>query len=173
MNKRLALLSAAVCACVVAATPIAFAQSSAGNSGRISHWKWRDAQGRIQFSDRPPPASVPARDILAKPTPFKATEFLSQAQQATSAPERAASAPAGKASGAEDAATAQRRKEVEAQNQRIRAENCQRARTQLSFMESGGVVTRVNAQGEREVLEDALRNAELQRLRQAVQTECR
>jgi|GEM_PF-153174 len=29
-----------------------------------AQWKWRDAQGGIHYSDQPPPAQIPARDIL-------------------------------------------------------------------------------------------------------------
>ena len=33
----------------------------------VAQWKWRDAQGRITVSDRPPPREVPERDILVRP----------------------------------------------------------------------------------------------------------
>lgn len=175
MNTRLVFISVAICAGVLSALPQADAQSSGSSaSGRITHWKWKDAQGRIQFSDRPPPAGIPDRDILARPTPFKASEFLTQAQAASAPAAKKATEPEqGKASAAEDPAQAQKRREIEAQNKRIRAENCERARSQLAFMENGGAVTRVNAQGEREVIDDSGRSAEMNRLRQAVQSECR
>ena len=37
------------------------------SSPAAAQWKWRDAQGRVQYSDRPPPTTVPDRDILTRP----------------------------------------------------------------------------------------------------------
>ena len=54
MKSTVRLLVALVC-CSVLIGPVA------------AQWKWRDAGGRIQYSDRPPFASVPDRDILQRP----------------------------------------------------------------------------------------------------------
>ena len=68
----------------------------------IAHaqWKWRDADGRTQYSDRPPPPSVADKDILQRPS--NATRVPPSpgqaALQGASAPASAASAPARAAS---------------------------------------------------------------------------
>ena len=65
----------------------------------IAHaqWKWRDADGRTQYSDRPPPPSVAEKDILQRPASAARTITVVPAGQAASspasAPKAAASAP--------------------------------------------------------------------------------
>jgi hypothetical protein len=54
-----------------------------------------------------------------------------------------------------------------------RAENCQRARTQVATLESGQRMARVNAKGEREVLDDKARAEELAQARDAAASNCR
>ncbi|MFO1299748.1 MAG: DUF4124 domain-containing protein [Burkholderiaceae bacterium] len=42
-------------------------------------WQWRDASGRMVYSDLPPPPSVPASQILRAPTPATPIEQSSAA----------------------------------------------------------------------------------------------
>lgn len=142
-----------------------------------AQWKWRDAQGRIQYSDRPPPHSVSDKDVLQRPS----------AQQAAAPP------PAAPASAAASATTVPpvrdpqleaRKRQTEAEEQaqrrteeekvaRQRKENCDRAREYARTLDSGMRIARVNAQGEREVLDDDQRAAEVARTRDVVGSECR
>ena len=32
-----------------------------------AQWKWKDANGKVQYSDLPPPAGTPEKDILQRP----------------------------------------------------------------------------------------------------------
>ena len=71
-------------------------------------WKWRDANGSSQYSDRPPPQGTPDSAILAKPRASTA-RIVTQPVQAASAPAAGSRAtpPAAKASENElDATTA-------------------------------------------------------------------
>src|SRR6185369_1193575 len=54
-----------------------------------AQWKWKDSRGQTQYSDTPPPASVPERDILLRPN---AAALRPVAVSTTSAPAPAASA---------------------------------------------------------------------------------
>jgi hypothetical protein len=142
-------------------------------------WKWRDAKGQVHASDLPPPRDVADKDILQRPAP-------------TRVPARPASAPAGSASAVAQAASAPRTdpelerrrgaaeaeknakaKADEAQAASQRRENCQSARSHLSALESGMRIARVNDKGEREVLDDRGRAAEMQRARQVIASDCR
>ena len=59
-----------------------------------AQWKWRDAQGHIQYSDRPPPNEVRDRDILTRPAAAPAAQRPAQgASAAAGAPSGVASAP--------------------------------------------------------------------------------
>jgi type IV secretory pathway VirB10-like protein len=156
----------------------------AGLAGAQTQWKWRDAAGRIQYSDRPPPASVPDKAILARPlaTPANTSPPPPAAASAPSSAVTAASAtPANKTvePALEEkrrqaaAAEAAKRQAEEDKLARQRQENCLRARDYARSLESGQRITRTNAQGEREFLDDAQRARELNRAREVIGSECR
>lgn len=151
-----------------------------------AQWKWREA-GRVVASDRPPPASVPDRDILQRPASATAPRAPAPMPAAT-----AASAPAGMPGDAdlaarkrradeeqaarrkaEEAATEQKRRADEARLAAQRAENCTLARGALRSLEDGTRVARTLPNGERQVLDDAQRTQEAARLRGVVASDCR
>lgn len=169
---RPALLLSLVCLLVVA--PLGAAET----------WKWRDASGRLQFSDRPPPQSVPDKDILQRPTGARRPRAPRLTDLDAPAPvpsPRAASEPAlseeerkaNEASGRAARELEAKRKAQEAENQRIRVENCRRLTDYLRDLDAGLAIGRTNAQGEREVLDDQARAAEVARARREAANECK
>lgn len=156
-----------------------------------AQWKWRDAQGQVQYSDRPPPQSVPARDILGKPPgsdtltvrEMGSARSVVTPASAASAPEGAAAskAPADVRAAQNQAAARQRQAEADEAKRKAdeekfakqRADNCRRAQDYVRTLESGSRVARMNDKGEREFLDDAQRASELQRSRELVSSECR
>ena len=169
---------------IIAATVLLLATSVAGTPahGQGTRYKWRDAQGRIQYSDRPPPAGTADKDILARPPGAQQSRVIQvlPVGQAPSAPAQPA-APA--ASTAVERMQAQERdkqtreseaklKAEEARNKQIRADNCKSAREQMASLRSGMRVARINDKGEREVLDDAQRNAQIQRTQEAINSNC-
>ena len=54
-----------------------------------------------------------------------------------------------------------------------RAENCQRAKSHMSSLDSGIRLSRTNEKGEREILDDKQRADEVQRTRQIIASDCR
>ena len=58
-----------------------------------AQWKWRDKDGRITVSDRPPPREVPEKDILSRPN-TAAQRAQAAAAAATTATGTPAAAPA-------------------------------------------------------------------------------
>ncbi len=145
-----------------------------------AQWKWRDADGRIQYSDRPPPAGTPARDVLARP----AAPPVPTARPAAGATATAASGAAPvAASGAvnvdpelaarKKAAEAAERKAEDERLARERQASCTRARDYLRVLETGVPLARVNEKGERESVPAAERDAELRRAREIVTADCR
>ena len=139
-----------------------------------AQWKWKDASGNVHFSDRPPPNSVPERDILQK-GPVRPVAPAAAAS-AASAPE-AGKLPVDKELEARkrqgDQAQEVRRKTDDERLAIARAENCERARGHLRTLESGVRIARTNEKGEREILSDAQRNQEMERMRQAIAGDCR
>ena len=56
---------------------------------------------------------------------------------------------------------------------RQKAENCEQAKRAVATYSQGGRISRVNAKGEREFMDDAGIAQELRRAQSAVQSECR
>jgi hypothetical protein len=152
--------------------------------GADAQWAWVDKDGKKVFSDRAPSAEVPEKNILKRPgrignqTTRSATPPSDVREQSAMA-KMAASKPAVGA----DKELADRLKKTEqeqeskkkADEERIaktKADNCQRATLALKNLDSGMRISRVNAQGEREVLDDAARAAEAKRLQGIATTDC-
>jgi hypothetical protein len=142
-----------------------------------AQWKWRDKDGAVTVSDRPPPRDIADKDILSRPA--------STRRAALTAPAAASAASAaldGKGPLDREVETRRRTAEqeqaakIKAEEARLaaqRAENCQRARTQIGALESGQRMARVNAKGEREVMDDKARADELVQAREAAVSNCR
>jgi len=151
------------------------------NCGAASvHWKWRDAAGRINASDLPPPASVPDRDILQRPTDQR--KHADSPAGAPRAPATAVAQGATAARGTDPELDARRKRaadEKSAQSQQekdrlatARANNCSRARSQLAALNDGQRISRANAQGETEILDDRARSEETERTRAVIASDC-
>jgi hypothetical protein len=142
-------------------------------------WKWRDASGAIQYSDRPPPAGTPDSAILSRPSNARAQ--VTRAPDATSA----ASAAASGASKPGDPELDARRKKAEeekaaqkkAEDEKAaaqRADDCLRARSYQRSLQDGMRIVRTNpSTGEREVLDDKARADEMRRAQESIQSNCR
>jgi len=145
-----------------------------------AQWKWRDASGRTQYSDLPPPAGTPEANILQRPAP---TASARPAPSAASGAASAASAPplTPKLGDPELEAKRKQAEEQEARKKKIeenrvaaaQAENCSRARGQLAALEQGQRIVRYNAKGEREYLDDKSRADEIQRVRGVIAADCK
>ncbi len=147
-----------------------------------AQWRWRDANGRVTASDRPPPREIPDKDILQRPA--AAARSAATAGPASAAAAGVAVAATGAASAPVDKELQARKKAAEAdqqakakaeeqRNAAIRADNCARARSHLATLDSGQRLARINDKGEREVLDDAARAAEVRRAREVIASDCR
>ena len=154
-------------------------------------WKWRDAAGQLHISDTAPPVGTPAKNIISGPaggvavptaltaasstttsTTTTTTTTAPAAKGATSAPETALDKKK-KATDKERADKEQAdRAALEASNAAIRKDNCARAQSAQAGLESGQRIARTNANGEREILDDAGRAAELKHAQDAIASNC-
>lgn len=154
--------------------------------GAQAQWQWIDKDNKKVFSDQPPPVDIPEKNILRKPSSAKRLNFSapapeSGAAEAPSSPP--APATAAKPSGIDKELEEKKAKAEEAEKakqaaeaQRIaqaQAENCRRAREGKATMDSGIRVARVNAKGEREILDDDARAAEQKRLQGVINSDCK
>lgn len=151
----------------------------------LAQWKWRDAAGKVQYSDLPPPAGVAEKDILQRPPGQRQPVIIRPIGQEAAAP-AAAPAPASQASAPsradlerqakakqEQEQQARKQKEEERRVAEQRAENCKRASSHLRMLEDGVRISRRNEAGETEYLDERQRAEEMQRTRAVISSDCR
>lgn len=157
----------------------------------VAQWQWIDKDGRKVFSDRSPPADIPEKSILKRPAgsaarPAPAAEAPPAADAGAqggfaAAPAPKASAP--KLSGRDSELEARKKKAEEEENakkkadeektNKARLESCARAKTAMTTLQSGVRMSSLNANGEREVFDDARRAAETKRVQDIIDSSCK
>jgi hypothetical protein len=146
-----------------------------------AQWVWMEGKDRKVYSDRPPPAGIAESDIIQRPK-AGALRPAAAAPVAAGAASAASGAAAPRLSGTDkelqerrgqvqDQEAAKKKAEQEAQA-RARADNCARARQAKANYDSGVRLARTNAQGEREIMDDAARASETQRLQNIIASDC-
>lgn len=146
-----------------------------------AEWQWLDNEGRRVFSDQPPPPDIaPNRVLKQGKGAVVAMPVPAPAPVAANAPVGVDPSlrPSGKDKGLEEkrkqaeAAEAKKRKDEDARVTAQRSENCSRARTAKASIDSGQRLAVVNAKGEREIMDDAMRAAEGKRLDEVIARDC-
>jgi hypothetical protein len=130
-----------------------------------AQWQWVDKDGRRVFSDKAPPPDIPAKSILKQPRGRGQPVVAEPAEPAASAATATAAQPA--ASGLKVSG-----KDKVLEDKPQRAENCSRAKNAKATIESGVRLARTNDKGEREIIDDNARAAELQRLQSIIARDC-
>ncbi len=152
-------------------------------------YKWKDANGRIVYSDQAPPKGTPAANILKAPKGFTApaanapTAAAASTDPAKAAPTSAAtstsaapSAPKAPMTTAEREADFRKRQaenqkkaqeeEKKAAEESQRQAQCNSLRQNLAALESGQRIARTDSKGERVFIDDAERARDIQKGRQ-------
>ncbi len=139
-------------------------------------YKWRDAGGQMHISDTPPPSDVPARNILQRPN--GAALVVHDAASAASEPAQPNAGDAAllkkKARLDQEKAQADALEKAKADQKQAdaRAAACAAAQQNVRTMTTGGRIVRINANGEREYLDDAAIANELKRAQDAAAQSC-
>ena len=161
-----------------------------------AQWQWIDKSGKPVFSDTAPPPDIPEKNIqrrgnLPPPRPNPAivlpdgdgasTDNNGNKTQSAKAPSSSAPAPEAKPrvdkeldekiKKQEEAEKAKKAAEAQKLAQ-AKAENCGRARQAKATYDSGIRVARLNAQGEREIIDDNTRAQEQKRLQSVIDSDC-
>ncbi|MEO8249994.1 MAG: DUF4124 domain-containing protein [Burkholderiales bacterium] len=154
----------------------------------FAQWTWVDNDGRKVFSDRPPPPEVAENKILQRPNVVRAAPAATPAKAAGTAatpadPAKPIVATVAKPSAADkemgdklkkaEAAETERKQAEQNRVAATKADNCQRAQQSKTTYAAGVPIARINAQGERELMDEAARNAETQRIERIIATDCR
>ena len=147
-----------------------------------AQWKWRDTNNRVQYSDLPPPSTVPEGAILQRPVGARRNSAPAFAPAASSASAPAATAASGPARTTDPELEAKRKKAEQdqaaarkAEEEKVnadKAENCTRAKAYQKALDEGQRMARTNAKGEREVFDDKIRAEESKRARDLIASDC-
>jgi len=127
-------------------------------------YTWKDASGKVHYSDQPPgDKGQPTRTIApGSPTVEDSAQVRKQmADKRLDADQ--------KTKDAKDVAAKAEKRRLEDEQ---RARDCERAKIDLQGIESGQIRFRMGANGEREALEDTSREAELANVRRVVEVNC-
>ncbi len=134
-------------------------------------YKWTDAKGEVHYSDQPPPTDV-KESVTVQPrkqsAPAAPTEKGTPAGNAKTYVEQEAEFKKRQVEAAERAAAEKKKADQAAEKK----QNCAQSQAQLRTLQSGGPITRVNAQGEREYLSDAQIGQEMQLAKKSVASWC-
>lgn len=125
---------------------------------------WLDEKGTKQFSDMPPPPSVPSSRILKQPAGRPASSTQDGGETAVAAPARTEPTIAEKNAEFRKRKAEQAEKEKkaaeEAQRAADNAKNCERAKDYQRLLDSGERIARTDKNGERSFLSDEQRAQE-------------
>ena len=163
---------------ILAALAVAFVAGTFA-AGAAAQWAWKDDNGRLVYSNIPPPPSVKPAQIVRQPgaTP-QAARAAAPAEGEAEKPAAAPAAPSAPKTYAERDAEFRKRQqeradsERKAQEEQQKAVECERSRGYLRALEDGVRITRTDAAGNREYIDDAQRAAEMDRMRKAIRELC-
>ena len=139
-------------------------------------YKYTGPDGKVQYSDRPPPDGAKAEKITGRPS------NVSPSTSAAAASTDAAKSNVPKSPAEQEQEFRKRRLEAQekaskdsklAEEKSARDASCAALRTQLSGVQSGARIARINEQGEREFLEDNGIQQETQRLQREIDAGCK
>jgi hypothetical protein len=144
-----------------------------------AQWAWKEENGRVVYSDRPPPANVKIQ-ILRQPANSTVT---SDSQPAAGGDAAKGADKGGPKSLAErdmefrkrqqERADAERKAQEDQQKSAARAADCERARGYMRSLEDGVRIARTDSAGNREFLDDSQRAAEMERTRKTIDAVCK
>lgn len=131
-------------------------------------YKWVDKDGKVQYTDTPPPEGAtkaePKKLNLSTGAPAAAAGAAPKTLQ-----DRAKDFDKRKTDAAEQAKKAEDQKK----DADINTANCTAARSALRELESGRPMVRTSASGEREVVDDSARQADIERARKSEAAFCK
>lgn len=144
---------------------------AAATAAQAGVTKWVDAEGRVHYSDQPPPSAAKSQknlDIKTSPASAQApvtegkTGEKSLAEKELEFRKRQVQA--------EEAAAKQAKAREEAKRKQ---ENCIQARNQLQALQEGQRIVKYNEKGERVFLEDSARPQAIEEAQRTVDSWCK
>lgn len=133
-------------------------------------YQWRDADGRVHYSDVPP-AQGDAKTVrpAARPGAGPAADTAPEGPKPKTLAEKELEFRQRRAAAAEAETKAAQEQAQAAERQRA----CEQARSQLAALRSGQRLVRFNSKGEREFVDEASRAAEVEQTQKYIDSTCR
>jgi hypothetical protein len=146
-------------------------------------YKWVDSNGKVQYSDKPPPSNVKTeklRESTPAPAPAPATSTSAagdgkggaKQDTAKSGPKTVAEQEQAFRKRQLDAAKAREEAGQKQAESRDKTENCTRAKAAVASLQMGGRQVRIDEKGERVFLDDQQIAQELARAKQDAASAC-
>jgi hypothetical protein len=137
-------------------------------------YKWTDADGRVHYSDQPPPANAKKQGTVKPPSAptTSATPSTSEKGETAAKPKTYVEQEADFKKRQVETAEREAEEKKKADEAAEKKQNCEQARLALKNLQLGGRISRTNAQGEREYMNDAQMTQEIERGKQAVNSWC-
>ena len=137
-------------------------------------YKWTDPDGKVHYSDQPPPAAVKDESVIKRgkngppPPADKDKNAAATPGKARTPQEQEADFRKRQVEAAEKEA-AEKKKSDDAAEKKA---NCDSAKAQVASLQAGGRITRNNAKGEREFMSDQEVAQEIERGKKTVASWC-
>lgn len=140
---------------------LALACALAVSTGALAQlYKWVDKDGRVTYSDQPPPAQ-------------QSKQLNISTGQTTAPPRSATERDKELEKGRQDAREKSKVAEDVAKKAQVDQENCNRARAHLKMLTDGGRIATYDAKGERVLLDDDQIEAERAKAQKAADEACK
>ncbi len=127
-------------------------------------YQWKDAEGRVHYSDRPPTGNIPSR-TLKEPSSLTGDPGNARKGLATQNMDFR------KRQGEKDSAEGKAEKEKQDTEEKNR--NCEQARTHMRNLDSGQRMVATDDKGQQVVLDDAGRAREKETAQKAIDAWCK
>ncbi len=130
-------------------------------------YKWKDKDGRVRYSDVPPPSNIKQESLYGKKIPKPTNQqplapvetetgnAIEKANEKVSADKAPLSKEDAAAKRANDAEQQKQENEAKQAELKYKEESCKAARANLQTYNQGGRITKANEDGNREYLSDA------------------
>ncbi len=132
-------------------------------------YKWIDKEGRVQYTDTPPPATATKAEAKKLAPPPAPSTAANAATSTKSAQERSKELDKRRT----DAAEKEKKDEAAEKVAKENDERCKEAKRYLSNLDSGAPITSTNDKGEREIMSDQQRAKEKARAQAASAEACK
>ncbi len=158
-----------------------FALSAVSGLSQAEIYKWKDKDGKMRYSDTPPPSNVKQESMSGKKKVTAPTGNAPLAPvDANAPPAKMADIPEAPIS-PEDAAALQRQQNAESDKRnkeekelqaKLKTENCSAAKANMQTYTQGGRVYKMNEKGEREYMDESGFKAGREKAQQEINENC-